>query len=760
MDGPQQLGFTAPQSMPRFPHDPKPPEGAPNIVVIVLDDTGFGHLGAFGSDIETPCLDGLAARGAPFSRFHVTALCSPTRASFFTGRNHHAVGMGFLADIPLGFPGYEGRMPKSAVALPRLLRDAGYSTLAVGKWHLTPRWQRSSAGPFDCWPLGVGFERHYGFLQGDTNHWAPNLVCDNHYVDPPRRPEEGYHLSEDLADQAARMVQDQQQCAPGKPFFLYLALGAMHAPHHVAPAWVEPYRGRFDQGWDAWREEVFARQAASGVIPAGTVLTPRPEWVRAWSDHSADERRMLARQQEVFAGFLTHTDAQIGRVLTSLERLRVMDNTVVMVFSDNGASAEGGQQGSANEHRFTAHIRESLADNLQHYDDWGGFTTYNHYSWGWAWAGNVPHKLWKRYTWLGGTRTPMIVHWPGHVTVPGAMRAQFTHVIDLMPTIMAAAGLEIPDRVDGIGQKPIDGVSLLPLLEDPAAAELHHTQYFEMLGSRSIYHEGWKATTNHISTGILDEEELAVGSRRFDDDHWELFDLATDFSEAIDRAGDEPERLHLLTELWASEAGRNDVLPISDGLVDRFSGFIPPAWPAGSVRTYLPDGGPVSDESVPLLWAGFRMTAEFETSAPADGVVFALGDWFGGYALYAVEDILYFTFARAADALELATPSALTAGRHEAGIHYALGADGEAGRMALTLDGTEVDATNVDGMLPMALQHGGAGLRLGRDTGFPVSARYSTPATFNGTVHQLTIATAGSRRPDPANEVRAALHAD
>jgi len=760
VDEPQQPGFTAAESVPRFPHDPKPPKGAPNVVVIVLDDTGFGHLGSFGSDIETPNLDGLAAHGAPFSRFHVTALCSPTRASFFTGRNHHAVGMGFLADIPLGFPGYEGRLPKSAVALPRLLRDAGYSTLAVGKWHLTPRWQRSSAGPFDCWPLGVGFERHYGFLQGDTNHWAPNLVCDNHYVDPPRRPDEGYHLSEDLADQASRMVQDQQQCAPGKPFFLYLALGAMHAPHHVAPAWVEPYRGRFDHGWDAWREEVFARQAASGVIPSGTVLTPRPEWVRGWSDHSADERRMLAHQQEVFAGFLTHTDAQIGRVLTSLERLGVMDNTLVTVFSDNGASAEGGQQGSANEHRFSAHVRESLADNLAHYDDWGGFTTYNHYSWGWAWAGNVPHKLWKRYTWLGGTRTPLIVQWPGHVAVPGAMRAQFTHVIDLMPTIMAAAGIEIPNRVDGIDQKPIDGVSLLSLLEDPAAPELHHTQYFEMLGSRSIYHEGWKATTNHISTGVLDEEQLAIGSRRFDEDNWELFDLATDFSEAIDRAGDEPERLRLLTELWASEAGRNDVLPISDGLVDRFGGFIPPVWPAGSVRTYRPGGGPVSDESVPLLWGGFHMTAGFETSAPAEGVVFALGDWFGGYALYAVEGILHFTFARSADALELATPSALTAGRHEARIHYALGADGEAGRMVLCLDGTEVDATTVYGILPMALQHGGAGLRLGRDTGFPVSARYWNPATFNGTVHQLTIEALDSRRPDPADEVRSALHSD
>ena len=645
MDEPQQIGFTAAESTPRAPHDPTPPPGAPNVIVIVLDDTGFAHLGSFGSDIGTPHMDALAAGGACFNRFHVTSLCSPTRASFFTGRNHHAVGMGFLADIPLGFPGYHARLPKSAAALPRLLRDVGYSTLAVGKWHLTPRWQRSAAGPFDNWPLGLGFERYYGFLQGDTNQWTPNLVCDNHYIEPPRRPEEGYHLSEDLADQAIRMVQDQQNGAPGKPFFLYFALGAMHAPHHVAPEWVDPYRGLFDKGWDAWREEVFARQVASGIVPEGTVLTARPEWVQGWSDLAADERRLLARQQEVFAGFLTHTDAQIGRLLSALERLGAMDNTMVLVFSDNGASAEGGTIGSFNEHRFTAHRRESVAENLAHYDDWGGFSTYNHYSWAWAWAGNTPHKLWKRYTWLGGTRTPLVVHWGDHVARPGTVRPQFAHAIDLMPTIMAAAGLDVPDEVDGVAQQVVDGVSLLSVLEDPAAPEIHHTQYFEMMGSRSIYHEGWKATTNHISTGVLDEEELAIGSRNFDEDRWELYDLSEDFSEAIDRADDEPERVRHLSELWAAEAGRNRVLPISDGLVDRLGGFIPPTWPAGSSRTFLPGGGAIADESVPLLWGGFSMTADVDAGPGDGGVVFAIGDWFGGYAMYLVDGRPHFTFA-------------------------------------------------------------------------------------------------------------------
>jgi arylsulfatase len=496
------------------------------------------------------------------------------------------------------------------------------------------------------------------------------------------------------------------------------------------------------------------------VVPEDTVLTARPEWVQAWGDLSADERRLVARQQEVFAGFLTHTDAQIGRVLSSLERLGTMDNTMVLVFSDNGASAEGGKVGSFNEHRFTAHLRESVADNLAHYDDWGGFSTYNHYSWAWAWAGNTPHKLWKRYTWLGGTRTPLIVHWADRIAQPGTVRTQFAHAIDLMPTIMAAAGLDLPDEVDGIPQQVVDGVSLVPVLEDPARPELHHTQYFEMMGSRSIYYEGWKATTNHISTGVLDEEELAVGSRSFEDDRWELFDLSVDFSEAVDRASDEPERVHRLSELWAAEAGRNNVLPISDGLVDRLAGFILPTWPPGPSRTFRPGGGPIADESLPLLWGGFTMTAEIDAGPDDGGVVFAIGDWFGGYALYLVDGRAHFTFARSADILELAASSPLVAGRHAIAVSYALGADGAPGRMVLLVDDASVDEVPVAGMLPVALQHGGAGLRLGRDTGFPVSPRYTPPAPFSGTVHQLHVETPSGARPDPADEVRTALHAD
>ncbi len=760
MSGPRRSGITATDAIPVPPREPKPPAGAPHVVAVVLDDTGFAQLGCFGSDIATPHVDRLAAGGLRYNRFHVTSLCSPTRAAFFTGRNHHAVGMGFLADIPLGYPGYTARLPRSAAPLPRILRDAGYSTMAVGKWHLTPRFQRSAAGPFGQWPLGYGFERYYGFLQGDTNHWAPNLVCDNHYVDPPGRPEDGYHLSEDLATTAIRYVQDQQQAAPGKPFFLYLALGATHAPHHVAPEWVEPYHGRFDGGWDAWREAVFARQVTSGVVPEGTVLTPRPPWVDAWDSLGADERRMHARQQEVFAGFLTHADAQIGRLVAFLEASDLLDDTLLLLFSDNGASAEGGRSGSVNEHRFTARIPESMADNLAAYDHWGGPRTYNHYSWAWAWAGNTPLRLWKRYTWLGGTRTPLVVHWPRGFAARGAIRSQFAHVVDLAPTVLDAVGIEPPASVDGADQQPVDGASLRPTFDAPGAPDQRDTQYFEMLGSRAIFHAGWKATTDHVAGGVLDEEELAVGSRNFDEDHWALFDLRTDFSESTDVSAVHPAVARRLRQQWLVEAGRNQVLPIDDTLTHRLGAIVPAAWPAGPSRTYRPGGGPVADESLPLLFGGFRITAEVEVpEGEAVGVLCALGDWHGGYALFVDGGRLAFAFSRAGELVEVVGDRPVPAGRQALAVAYELGPDHE-GTFTLLHGETAVGRAPISGLLPVATQHGGAGLRLGHDAGLPVSERYAPPFPWNGTLHGVRIDTPGAVRPGPAEEVRAALHAD
>jgi arylsulfatase A-like enzyme len=733
----------------------RPTAGAPHVVAVVLDDVGFAQLGSFGSDIATPHLDRLASGGLRYNRFHVTALCSPSRACFLTGRNHHAVGMGFLADIPLAYPGYTARLPRSAATLPRLLRDAGYSTLAVGKWHLTPRFERSAAGPFGQWPLGLGFDRYYGFLQGDTNHWAPNLVADNHYVDPPAGPWDGYHLSEDLASTAIRFVTDQQYAAPGKPFFLYFALGAAHAPHHVAPEWVDPYRGLFDQGWDRWRAHAFDRQLAAGVVPAGTTLTPRPEWVSAWDTCDAAERRMHARQMEVFAGFLTHADAQIGRLIAFLERSGQLDNTLVLVFSDNGASAEGGASGSVNEHRFTAGIRERNAENLASYDDWGSLHTYNHYSWGWAWAGNAPFRLWKRYTWLGGTRTPLIVHWPAAIPAAGEIRSAFVHVTDLFPTVLAAAGIDVPAEVDGIAQQDVNGASIRPTFADPEAPG-RDTQYFEMLGSRSIIHGRWKATTNHISAGVLDEEELAVGSRNFADDRWELFDLDSDFSESTDVASAHPQVVRDLEQQWLGEAQRNHVLPIDDTLTHRLGAIIGPAYPAGSDRTFRPGGGPIGDESLPLLFGGFLFTAAVTAAEAPAGVLFALGDWNGGFALFVADGRLTFTYSRAGETLEVIADQPVPPGPQDLGVAYSV----SAGAFRLLHGDATVGILSFAGGLPVVFQHGGAGLRLGTDSGLPVSTRYRPPAAWNGELVSVRVQTPGPSLPDPIDQLPGALRGD
>ncbi len=755
-----QLGLTAEDSIPAFPSVLKPPAGAPNVIVILFDDLGFGQLGCFGSDIETPSIDRLAADGLRYNRFHVTALCSPTRASLLTGRNHHAVGMGFLVDTPLAYPGYNGRIPSSAATLPRVLRAAGYNTLAVGKWHLLPRGERSAAGPFDRWPLGMGFERYYGFLQGDTNHWTPNLVSDNHYVDPPRRPEDGYHLTEDLADTAIRMVIDQQHSAPGKPFFLYFSLGAMHAPHHVPPEWAARYEGRFDRGWDRWRQEVFARQLESGLVPAGTDLTERPPWMAAWDDLSADAKRMHARAHEVYAGFLTHTDAQIGRLIAALERIGVLDDTLVMLMSDNGASAEGGEHGTINEHRFSTRIPESVEDNVAHLEEWGGFRSYNHYSWGWALAGNTPLRLWKRYTWLGGTRTPLVVRWPGGVHSAGEVRSQFCHAVDVLPTILDACDIQAPEMVDGVAQQPLDGVSFASSFGDADATAGRRIQYFEMLGSRSIVSGRWKATTDHVSLGVVDEENLMAGSRDFALDHWALFDLEEDFSEAHDVSGEHPEVVRRLQELWLVEAGRNNVMPLSEGLTSRLGAIIPRDYPIGTRAVFHPGGSPISEEGIPMLVAGFEMSVDAEVPpGGAQGVLFALGDWNGGYALYAVDGQLRFAFCAAGETTMAEATSKSSPGRHRLSVTFTPG-EGPGGKFVLACDDETIGSAVTAAALPVALQHGGTHLCLGYDRGFPVCDDYQPPSRWQGKIYEMTVSTPPGRSVDPNADARIALHAD
>ncbi|MGI8663432.1 MAG: arylsulfatase [Acidimicrobiales bacterium] len=751
------IGRTIADSTPHFgTRPPSAPAGSPNIVVIVLDDLGFGQLGCFGSDLATPAIDGLAADGLRYNRFHVTSLCSPTRACLLTGRNHHQVGMGFLTDIPVGFPGYDGRIPKTAAGLPRILRDNGYSTFAVGKWHLAPRWEQSASGPFERWPLGLGFERYYGFLAGDTNQWTPDLVRDNGFVDPPERPEDGYHLTEDLADQAIRFVQDQQQATPDKPFLLYFATGAMHAPHHAPLEWIERYRGAFDAGWDTWRDALFARQIELGVVPASTKLTPRPSWVNAWDEHTEDERRLFARQMEVYAGFLSHTDAQIGRVLGHLEEMGALDNTLVLLISDNGTSAEGGPVGTFNEHRFTHDIVDDLDDSIAHIEDLGGFRAYGHYSWGWAWAGNTPMRLWKRYSWLGGVRTPLIVRWPARVRARGETRDAFAHAVDLLPTILDAVGIEAPAVVDGVGQLPFDGASLVATFADPTVAG-RSTQYFEMLGSRSIFHEGWKATTDHVGKQMAVERELLEGSTEFDDDRWLLFRLDDDFSESTDVAAEHPEVLRRLQELWWSEAGRNQVLPLDDTFIGRAVAMEPSPNVPRHRTTFRPGGGGIAEDLLPPMGAGFHLTASVAVPAEgAGGVLCALGDWSNGWAWYVLDGCMRATFnIFSAEHTTASTAGPITAGEHELRLSYQRRDVG--GRVTLAVDDDVVGEGDVAHNLPFRWQIGGGGLLIGRDSGFPVSESYATPFPFTGTIHEVTVEIPMFAPKPPAADVAASL---
>ena len=454
------IGRTADESSPAWPALPRATKGSPNIMFIVLDDTGFGQLGCFGSPIETPRFDALAANGLRYNNMHTTALCSPSRSCIITGRNHHSNGMACVTEFATGFPGYNGVVPMENGFLSEMLVERGYNTFMLGKWHLVPSSQETGAGPFDRWPLGRGFQRYYGFLGGDTSQWYPELVYDNHPVEPPRTPEEGYHLTEDLADKAMQFIADAKQVDPDKPFFLHFCPGATHAPHHVPKVWADKYAGAFDDGWDAYRERVFARQKELGVLPPDAELSRHDPDVPEWESLSPDARRLSSRMMEVFAGFLSHTDHHVGRVLDFLDRIGELDNTLIMVISDNGASAEGGVDGTTNEAQFFNNAPETLEESLAHLDELGGPKLFNHYPWGWTWAGNTPFRRWKRETYRGGSSDPFIVHWPKGIKAKGEIRTQYAHIIDMVPTVLDLLDIEPPTTIRGVTQSPDPGREL------------------------------------------------------------------------------------------------------------------------------------------------------------------------------------------------------------------------------------------------------------------------------------------------------------
>jgi arylsulfatase len=756
-----KIGRDYTDSEPWWPEPLRAPEGAPNVVLIVLDDVGFAQLGCFGSDIDTPTIDRLAADGLRYTGFHTTALCSPTRSCLMTGRNHHTNGMARVTDLSRGFPGYDARIPRSSGFVSEILRDEGYATMAIGKWHMTPHEDWHLGASRRRWPLGRGFERFYGYFGGETHQFSPALVHDNHFTEAPGGYEDGYHLTEDLADHAIEWLNDLRGVDPTKPFFLYFATGACHSPHHAPPEWIEKYQGHFDQGWDRWREETFARQLELGIVPEGTVLSPRPDWVPAWDSLDDDVKRLNARFMECFAAFLSHADAQIGRVIAHLEALGELESTVIVLVSDNGASSEGGQQGSINDARMWNMDPAQNDEMVERIDEIGGPNLHNNYSWGWTMAGCTPLRRWKREVHEGGVADPCIVHYPAGIRTPGELRRQFVHAIDIAPTILDLVGVTAPDVIDGTAQTPMAGASFAPTFADERAAT-RDTQYFEMLGSRAIYHDGWKAVTFKPLGPLYSPDDDADAP--FDDDVWELYHVASDFSECNDLADSEPAKLKELIDLWWREAERFNVLPLDN---KPFLSIIDPA-PSGiphrTTFEYRRGSGRIPEEqAADVQGRAHEMTAYVEIpEGGADGVLLAHGSVLGGYTLFVQDGRLQYVHNYVGKREDhLAATDPLTPGAHELRFVYEGEGIFRGGSARLEVDGEVVATGEIERYTPMRFSATDAGLTCGEDAGTAsVSRRYRGPFPFTGTLHKVVVEVTGPKPFDPDQVVRAALNRD
>ena len=745
-------------SEPWWPPSPRPPEGAPNVVLMVLDDVGFAQLGCYGSDIPTPNIDRLAAGGLRLGNFHTTALCSPTRSCLLTGRNHHANGMGRVADLAMGYPGYTGVVPKENGFLSEILRSQGYASYAVGKWHLSPDDETHMAAPRWTWPLGRGFDRWYGFHGGETHQFVPSLYEDNHSVRPPRSIAEGYHLSADLADQAIRQIGDLRAVDADQPFFLYFCTGACHSPHHAPEEWLERFRGRFDGGWDAWRQATYARQLELGIIPPGTELAPRPPWVTPWDDVPAEDQRVAARFMECFAAFLAYTDAQIGRLLGFLDERGELDDTLVILVSDNGASSEGGPNGSINDGRLWNRDPTRPEELRARIDELGTPSAHNNYPWGWTMAGNTPFKRWKREVHEGGVADPCIVHWPARLGASGGgIRHQFAHAIDILPTVLELVGIDPPVSVDHVSQRAIDGTSFAYLLaEDGAGAPgRHETQYFEMLGSRALYHQGWKAVT-YKSIGPANNEGATNYDTPFDDDAWELYHVAEDHSEVHDLASEHPDRLAELVALWWEEAARHQVLPVDNRILHTVLNPKPDRRRPRSRYEYLPGGSPVPEAvavNVRNRPHEIRAVVTVPEGGRAEGTLLAFGSALGGFSFHVIGDRLrYVHNLYGRDRYVVEATVSLAPGRHRLGFRYE--PTGVGGQATLLVDDVVVGAGPIQEFTSVRFNIHGAGLTCGYEAGPAVGTGYEAPFPFTGTLHRVEVEVTDPPPPvDPAAEV-------
>ena len=723
-----KIGRTLADSEAWFPEAPHPGEDAPNVVIVLLDDTGFAQFGSYGSEIDTENVDALASNGLQFTNFHVTPLCSPTRASLLTGRSQHAVGMRGVSNWQTGFPHQLGHISNHAGTIAEVLSSKGYATFCTGKWHLAPMENASAAGPFDQWPLQRGFDRYYGFLEGETDQFHPELTADNHHINPPKGPEEGYHLSEDLVDQLLQMISDSKGIRPDRPFFAYLPFGATHAPHQAPPEYLEKYRGAFDEGWDVMRERCYQKQIELGIIPEGTQLAPRNPGVDAWDDIPENQQKLAARLQEAFAAFLDHTDDQIGKLVDGLSAMGQLDNTILLVLADNGASQEGGPFGVMHEMKFFNGILESPDEAIERIDDIGGPHSHTNYPWGWAQCGNSPFKWYKQNTHEGGVHVPLVIHWPNGVSdeQTGSLRNQFINVSDIVPTIYELIGVTAPEQIKGFEQMPITGHSFADVLDDPETPATNTLQYFEQSGSRALIAGEWKAVCKHENGADFDTEP------------WELYLLADDMSECVDLADEQPEKLNELIDLWWSEAERNGVLPIDERGIDLFGARFRDRSPHPANRKYVyqPPMTPITAQaSAAVGGRSWELTAQISSDGSSEGVLWAQGTMNSGISIFVQNNRLVVDYNAFDDHTIIESEIEIPEGDSTLTAVFRRG-EGRVGSCQLKVNGISSGQAE----LPLYMRMiSSIGQSIGSDHGSQVSNCYNGAFPFSGTLHEIAI---------------------
>ncbi len=717
------------------------PENAPNVLIILVDDIGFGHSSAFGGPIHMPTLDKLAANGLKYNRFHTTALCSPTRTALLTGYNHHSNNAGAIMETATAFPGNTGIRPQTITPAAEVLRMNGFSTAAFGKYHETPPWESSVSGPYDRWPTGSGFDKFYGFIGGETNQWHP-MVYDGTTRVYPNVDDPNYHFTTDMTDQALAWINTQQSLTPDKPFYVYFATGATHAPHHAPKEYIEKYKGKFSQGWDKLREETLERQKQLGVVPQNTKLAPKPADIKDWDNLTADEKRLFERQMEVFAGFAEHTDHEIGRLIASLEARGELDNTLIFyIVGDNGASAEGGMIGVYNENTYFNAVQETLEMQLSRIDELGSEHTYNHFAAGWAVAGNTPFMWTKQVASnFGGTRNGMVVHWPDGIKSKNEVRAQFHHVIDVAPTIYEAANIPAPKMVNGIEQRPIEGVSMEYSFDNGTAPDARKTQYFEMIGNRAVYHDGWFAGTIHKAPWELQPR------RPLAEDIWELYNVNEDFSQSTDLAAENPAKLEELKKIFMEEAVKYNVLPIDDRSIERLDPAIAgrPDLMNGRTKLELYEGavGIPENAFINIKNTSLTITADVEVPANASGVIVCQGGDFGGWTFYLMDGKPAYTYNWVG--LEIYTVAAtqkVAPGKHELKFDFTYdGGRGAGGTGSIYLNGNKIGEGRIGNTNANTFGIDESA-DVGTDENTPVYLAYKGKETFTGKIEKVTVET-------------------